>query len=520
MGVTDMGMPCTGAPTNVTPEYNATIGRIKPRKPQDQTPISGADRTNPLRLHYFSCQEAFVNDTARPPSNPPTRPPRHTATLTVLDGVAVMVGIVIGIGIFGFPPLVAQHSPNPAAYVALWLVGGLVMLAGALCYAELGSTYPDAGGEYHYLSRAWGRPTGLLFAWARGTVVQTGAIAAVAFIYGDYAQRLLPLGEHGAALHAAISVIALTALNMLSTRESKRMQIVLTTLTLGALAAVMVAGLISHGEHAVAAVPAPDMPAGQLAGMLGMGMVFVLLTYGGWNEAAYLSSELRNPRRDVSRIMTIGTATITAAYLLTNLSYLKIFGLQGLRDSQAIGADVMAIVAGPYAALAISALVCATALSTINATIMTGARVYYALGRDVPALRALGAWSDRGATPRRALALQGAITLALIAFGALQARGVETMVAYTAPVFWLFMMGVAASVWRLRSMDPERVRPFRVPLYPVTPACFALCCAGLLWSSAVYAGTGAFMGIAVLAAGVPLLWLDRRRATALGSFRL
>jgi len=128
----------------------------------------------------------------------------------------------------------------------------------------------------------------------------------------------------------------------------------------------------------------------------------------------------------------------------------------------------------------------------------------------VPALRALGAWSQRGATPVRGLLLQGAITLALVAFGAMQANGVQTMVAYTAPVFWLFMTLVAMSVWRLRRIDPQRPRPFRVPLYPVLPGLLALCCAGLLWSSAAYAGQGALLGLAVLAAGVPLLWLNRR----------
>lgn len=433
-----------------------------------------------------------------------------TAGLSVLDGAAVIVGMVVGIGIFGFPPLVAMHAPTPAVYIGLWLAGGLVMLVGALCYAELGSAYPDSGGEYHYLTRAWGRPVGLLFAWARGTVVQTGAIAAVAFIYGDYAQRLLPLGAHGPAVHAAIAVIALTAVNIIGTRQSKAAQLVFTTLTLVALASVMLAGVIDDGSHAVDAAPASAMPAGELAGMLGMGMVFVLLTYGGWNEAAYLSGELRNPQRDVSRVMLAGTAVVTAGYLLVNLAYLHIFGLQGLRDSQAVGADVMRVVAGPYAAIVLSLLICATALSTINASIMTGARVYYALGRDVPALRALGAWSQRGATPVRGLLLQGAITLALVAFGAMQANGVQTMVAYTAPVFWLFMTLVAMSVWRLRRIDPQRPRPFRVPLYPVLPGLLALCCAGLLWSSAAYAGQGALLGLAVLAAGVPLLWLNRR----------
>jgi len=426
--------------------------------------------------------------------------------LSVMDAIVVLVGVVIGIGIFGFPPLVAQHAGSEAMYIALWCAGGLVMLVGALCYAELGSAYPGAGGEYLYLTRAWGPRVGLMFAWARCTVIQTGAIAVVAYIYGDYAQRLMPLGTYGPAAHAAISVAALTALNIVGTRYSKRLQWVFTVLTLGALAAVLVASLTASGDTAAAAAT-PTPLVGSPAGLMGMGMVFVLLTYGGWNEAAYLSGELRNPGRNMSRVLLIGTAIVTGAYVLTNLALLEIFGLQGLRDTPALGADVMQLAAGPYAAALLSLTICATALSTINGTIITGARVYYALGRDVPRLHALAGWSARKETPVAALLAQGAITLVLVALGAFSQNSVQTLVAYTAPVFWIFMLLVAASVWRLRQLDPERPRPFRVPLYPLPPLLLGLTCAGLVYSSAVYAGAGALIGLAVLAAGIPMLRL-------------
>lgn len=431
---------------------------------------------------------------------------RLPAGLSVMDATVVLVGVVIGIGIFGFPPLVAQHAASEAMYIALWCAGGLVMLVGALCYAELGSAYPGAGGEYLYLTRAWGPRVGLMFAWARCSVIQTGAIAVVAFIYGDYAQRLMPLGTQGPALHAAISVVALTALNMVGTRYSKRLQWIFTVLTLIALASVLIASLSASGHNLPdTAVPAPL--AGNPAGLMGMGMVFVLLTYGGWNEAAYLSGELRNPARNMSRVLLIGTAVVTGTYVLTNIALLEIFGLQGLRDTPALGAEVMQRAAGPYAAALLSLTICATALSTINGTIITGARVYCALGRDVPRLRALSGWSARSETPVNALLAQGVITLALVGLGALSQNSVQTMVAYTAPVFWIFMLLVAASVWRLRRLDPERPRPFRVPLYPLPPLLLVLTCAGLVVSSAMYAGAGALIGLAVLAAGIPLLRL-------------
>ncbi|KDC43731.1 APC family permease [Bordetella bronchiseptica] len=425
--------------------------------------------------------------------------------LSVLDAVAVLVGVVIGIGIFGFPPLVAQHAQSESVYLALWLGGAAVMLMGALCYAELGSAYPGAGGEYLYLRHAWGPRVALLFAWARCTVIQTGAIAVVAFIYGEYAQELAPLGTHGVALHAAIAVIALTLLNIMGTQPSKRIQLVFTVLTLAALAAVVATGL-----SAPPAPPAPVEPlAGSTLGLLGMGLVFVLLTYGGWNEAAYLSGELREARRNMAKVLLIGTAVVAGAYLLTNLALLQIFGLQGLRETRAVAATLMTLAAGPYAAIVLSLLVCVTALSTINGTILTGARVYSALGQDVPRLRPLAGWSMRGQTPTSALLAQGAITLVLLGYGAYAHDGVQTLVAYTAPVFWLFMLLVAASVWRLRRLDPHRPRPFRVPLYPLPPLLLGLTCAGLVWSSARYAGVGALLGLAVLAAGLPAMRLLR-----------
>jgi len=214
----------------------------------------------------------------------------------------------------------------------------------------------------------------------------------------------------------------------------------------------------------------------------------------------------------MAKTLLIATGSVLVIYLLMNLAYLNAFGLEGLRRSNAVGADLMRLVAGDTGAILLSLIVCVCALSTLNATIFTGARVYYALGSDVSTIRVLGVWDARGHKPGNALLLQCSIALALIAFGATTREGFEAMVAYTAPVFWFFLLLTALSIFVFRRRGGVANLPFRVPLYPLTPILFALACVWMLYSALAYTGYGAFVGVAVLIAGVPLLLIGKRRA--------
>jgi amino acid transporter len=299
-------------------------------------------------------------------------------------------------------------------------------------------------------------------------------------------------------------LIAVTALNLIGTFQSKRTQIVFTALTLIAVLVVVAVGLFASLP------PRPVSAVGETAtGSAGLAMVFILLTYGGWNEAAYLSGEMRDVQRNMVRTLVLGVGLVILLYAVVNFAYLNVFGLEGVRQSNAIAADLMKMIVGERGALLLSLIVCIAALSTLNGTIFTGARIYYALGRDLGLLRALGAWEARGDKPANALLLQAAIALALIGFGAVTRDGFEAMVAYTAPVFWFFLFLVGASIYVFRRREPQRALPFRVPLYPVTPAVFCLTCAWMFYSALVYAGPGALIGIFVLLAGLPLLLLRR-----------
>lgn len=433
--------------------------------------------------------------------------PTPQKTISVLDGVAFIVGVVIGIGIFRMPPLVANNTANETMFMLAWLAGGCAMLIGALCYAELAARHPDAGGEYHFLHKAYGPRLAVFFGWARGTVIQTGAIAYVAFVFGDYAQQILGLGGRGASIWAALSVIAFTAINVMGTQPGRRTQLFFSAATVATVVVVAIAGLAGPS-----APPSPA-PAGA-SGALGLAMVFVLLTYGGWNEVAYLSGEMKDVRRDMVRIVLIGAIVVTGVYLAVNFAYLNTFGFSGLRESKAVGADLMRVISGDAGAVLLALVVCIAALSTLNATIFTGARTYYALGRDMPAIRKLGVWDPVRDNPANAFLLQGAIALALVIFGSFTRDGFTTMVEYTAPVFWFFLMLVAISLFIFRRRETVAERPFSVPLYPVLPGIFVAICAYLLYSSLAYTGYGSLFGLAVLALGAPLAFFAKPAESA------
>jgi amino acid transporter len=424
--------------------------------------------------------------------------------LAVGDAVALVLGIVIGAGIFRAPAAVAASAGSEAAMLGAWALGGLVSLAGAMCYAELAAAYPSAGGDYHFLSRALGSRVAFLFGWARLTVIPTGSLALLGFVFGDYIAAALGVPEAASGLAAAL-VVAVTLLNLAGLRPARGVQNALTAALVLGLVALVAAGLLV--EPPASAAPAPAGPPA-----FGLAMVFVLLTYGGWNEAAYVSAELRGGRRSIALALALSLALVAALYLLANLAYVRALGLAGVAGSSAVAADVLERAAGAWGGRAFTLLVCAAVLTSANGTLFMGARQVWAFGRDFPLFAPLGRWDPRAGAPANAVLVQGSIALALVGFGAASRSGFEEMVAYTAPVFWLFFLLTGLSLFVLRRRDPGAPRPFRVPLYPLTPLVFCGSCAFLLWSSLAHAGPGAIAGLAVLASGLVPLWLSWRRA--------
>lgn len=431
--------------------------------------------------------------------------------LDVRHAMALCVGMVVGAGIFKTSPMVAQSLSSPEQLYLAWALGGLLSVVGGLCFAELAAAFPDAGGDYHFLRRAYGRRMGFLFAWSRFAVIHTGSMALLGFVFGDYLAQVVDLtpwlGPHASAWMAAMLIVGLTGLNLLGVRVGLGTQLGLTTLVLGGL---LLLGLGAGAQQWSGAPPAhPHV--GATTPDWGLAMVFVFLAYGGWSDAATLSSEMKDARRGIVRALLLGLGIVMVLYLVANWAYVRVLGLSGLAASAAPAAELMRVAFGREAEVVMVGVVTLTALSVMNAILIAGPRTTYAAARDLSADGLLARWDDDRGTPVAAVLATSAVALLLVAFGAWTRGGFSTMVDFLSPVYWCFITLSGLAVIVLRRREPERPRPFRVPLYPLLPLVFSACSAYVLWSSLVYVKTGAIVGVGVLASGAVLLWLHGRR---------
>jgi amino acid transporter len=451
--------------------------------------------------------------------------------LGLWDAVSIIIGIVVGTAIFRSPAAVFANSPGAAAALALWLLGGALSWCGAVCYAELATTYPRDGGDYVYLTRAFGPWCGFLFCWAQLATVISGNIAIMAYAFADYGMKIWPNWRAHDVAFAIAPVVVLSVLNAIGLVIGKLAQNVLTAAKVAGLTALVLVGLFvaataNQQPQAEAAVNASPTPA------IGLALVFVLYAYGGWNHAAFVAAEVRDQRRNLPRALVVGLAAIVLIYLAINATYVSVLGFDAARQTQTPAADVLEHVTGAWGGRAISLLVMLSALSAINGMILTGSRVYATWGADYPALSWLGEWNRRAAAPLTAIVVQAAIAVALIVLvgteagrgsfdAALQGIGIaplpwsrffggfETLVAGSTPVFWVFTLLTAVAVFVLRVRDSSIERPFKIPLFPLPPVIFCGTCLFMLWASVAYAKWLTLLGFMPLIAGA-VVWLFMR----------
>ncbi len=434
------------------------------------------------------------------------QPARH---VTVAYLVMVAIAMVIGAGIFKSPSIVADSTGSFWWLMAAWAAGGLISMAGALCYAELATTFPNAGGDYHFLKTAYGRNLAFLLAWSRFAVINTGSIALLGFVLGDYANAVADLGPNGPAIYAFVAVSALTLFNLKSMYANAGADYALTGLEVVGVLIMIAAGLLL----VVTGVPpltldGPPPETGPPA--FGLALVFVLLAFGGWSEIATMSSEVKDARRGMVKALVWSIVALTLLFMAVNWAFWRGLGIEGLAASSAPAADLMGRAFGSAAGIVTAIAIAFATITSINATIVVGARTTYAVARDFPPLARIGRWDATRGIPARAVLAQSAVALLLVLYGAAAYDGFQALVDYTAPVFWLFMGLSGVSVVVLRYRFPDAPRPFRTPLYPLLPLVFAATAGFMMWSSldyvsATYGRIGALMGLGVLAAGAVVL---------------
>jgi amino acid transporter len=467
----------------------------------------------------------------------PSHQPRRE--LTLLDSTSIIVGIIIGSGIYQSSPGIAAGAARwatalgqglgfttpaegvshpafgVAAIIGVWLVGGLVALIGAMCYAELATAFPKAGGTYVFLSEAFGRDVGFAFAWAEFWIVRPGNMGVMAFIAARYARQLFaPEVEASIAVELPLavgSIVAVSLLNAAGLKAGKWTQNLLTGAKLVGLAAVVVTALTLPSPSVSKPLPSEEWKT------LSYALVMVMFAYGGWADMSFVAAEVRDPARNISRALLLGTLVVAGTYIAVTLSFLHALGIGGLAQSQAVATEVMSLRFGGPGGSAISLLVVISCLGAINGTLLTGVRVYYALGTHHPTFRWLGTWNERG-VPLRSLMLQTLVTLALVIGFGLYPEGFDRLVNFTTPFFWGFIGLVGVALIVLRKRGATAAGSYRVPLYPWLPIAFAASSAAMVYAATDYAirnlSHEAWWAVAVIVTGVVvglIDWRARRR---------
>ena len=453
-----------------------------------------------------------------------------------VDGALITIGSIVGTGIFLTTGDMAKVLPHAGLILAVWVAGGLLTLAGALTYGELGALFPRAGGIYHFLREAYGPLWGFLYGWTSFLVIMSGGIAAIAVGFGEYLGSFVPAAStahvllavplggwtwrlSGGQVAAAAAIALLTGINYLGLQEGRWVQNLLTVVKIGSLVAFAALGLARPAPVAgglSAPLPfATSGASGALWAAAGVAMIATLWTYDGWYNLTFSAGEMRDPGRSLPWGLIAGTLAVTALYTLMNLVYARALPVAAMAATPRIGETAAAVLFGPWGARLVSAAILVSTFGCLSSNILCCSRIYLPMAEDGLFFRSVAAVHPRHRTPGRALWAQGAWSMVLALSGTY-----EQLYTYVVFAGVLFHVATGAAVFALRRSRPEAPRPYRAWGYPVVPALFILASLALVWNTLAEKPRESLLGLGFVALGLPAYayWRrQNRKMTGLGA---
>ncbi len=427
--------------------------------------------------------------------------------LSRLDLTIIVIGSVIGSGIFLTPSGIARQLPSPPLILMVWVLGGLLALSGAFTFAELGARMPHAGGVYVFLTRAYGGLVGFLYGWAYFLVVNTGGLAALSIAFATYLGFFVPLSPAGVKLVAISGLVLLTAINYLGVKWGGIFADVFTLLKLVGILGVILVGFIGGQPDWDAFSRFWPKTEKSLGSAFALAMVGVLWSYGGWQHATYMAEEARNEGRNLPFALISGTMVVVLVYVCTNLAYFFLLPLQAIATSERVAADAVATVLGPIGGQLIAVAIFVSVFGTAGIYTMTAPRIYYAMARDGVFFPKLAQIHPRFRVPTYAILLQTVWAVFLILSGTFY-----QLITYVAFTDWIFFALAGASVFIFRRQGRSQTVGFKTPGYPFTPVFFVAISTWFVFNTLVSSPVQALAGLGLLAMGIPVYVFWKRRS--------
>ena len=428
--------------------------------------------------------------------------------LTLFDGATLLVGSVIGSGIFVVPSLIAERVPEPGLVLGIWVFSGLLVLCGALTLAELGAMLPESGGLYVYMREAYGRFWAFLYGWTIMLVVIPGSIAALCSAFLLYFTLFVPMGWWTGKLVGLALLVGLAIVNVRGVKHGAGVQSLFTLLKVAGLAALIGLALVTWRGSAAHFAPAlPAVWSGSVLTAVGLAMISTLFAYDGWHFVGFVAGEMRDPQRTIPRSIILGVLIVMAIYVSANIAYIAVLGQERIAASERVAADAMAAMIGPAGATFIALTILCSTFGAISANVLAGPRVFFAMAKDGLFFPQLARVHPRFHTPSVAI-----WAMALWAGLLTLTGGYEHLITMSGFSSWIFFTMVVLSVIVLRRRHPEWPRPYRAAGYPLTVIVFVIVSSFFVINTLVEAPRSSLLGLGLLLIGVPVYFARRARS--------